>query len=191
MKQKRRRSLPRGQLLLLIGMTYGTVIALLLVSAGLVQLVRQGGMPAVAAAAQRGTGQGGHAGHGAQGGTNQAAKDPAPDIRITAEHRGGLLLEVKAEVSMNKDRDPLIRAKGTVTVDMNDMPGSHTKGPLELTATKKPGEYTAAVQLPMPGEYAVKVVLDSPVKGEATKVVPVGLVNPGKPGNPSGASEGR
>ncbi|MQA95091.1 MAG: hypothetical protein GEV11_10755 [Streptosporangiales bacterium] len=168
-RERKRRRLPRGQLVLLIAMAYGTIIALLLMTAGFVTLARQG-VPAAAQPPARPGASAGHQGHAAA-----KATGPAPDIRITAEHRGGLLLEVKAVVSMNNDRDPLIRAKANVTVDMADMPGSHTKGPLELKATAKPGEYTAAVPLPMPGDYKVRVVVDSPVRGEATTTVPVGL----------------
>lgn len=181
----KRRRIPRGQLLLLAGMAYGTVLALLLLTAGFVSLARQGGVPAAAAAraAQAGSeaGQGQHAGHGgsAQAAGRQDPANAAPDIRIEAAHRGNLVLEIKAEVSMNKDRDPLIRAKTKAVVDMVGMPGAHTKGPIELTATQNPGEYTGQVTLPMPGDYEVKVSLDSPVQGQATKRVQVGLVDPG------------
>jgi hypothetical protein len=161
-----KRRLSRGSLLLLLAMTYGSTVALLLVTVGFTTLVRHGGIP-------QGTSQLQPAGTG--GNHNHArSSGPQPNIRIQTRHLGSLVLDIKAEVTMNKDRDSLMKAKVVAFTDMVQMPNAHSKGPLPLKeAPGKPGLYETTTQLPMPGDYKIRVVVEDPVQGEQTTTVPV------------------
>jgi YtkA-like len=162
----RRSRLSRRYLLLLLSMAYGSTVALLLVTFGFTSLVRHGGTPGGAhhQQAASGTEQANHGG-------------PQPDIRITARHVGNLVLDIKAEVTMNRG-DALMKAKVVAFTDMAQMPGAHIKGPLPLRESPgKPGLYETTTQLPMPGDYKIRIVVEEPVQGEQTTTVPVDPVD--------------
>lgn len=165
----RKRRLSRGYAILLLAMTYGSTIALLVVTVGFTSLVRSGAAPEGSLALQQaGAGDGhDHGGGGDHGGSR-------PNIRIEARHLGNLVLDVKAEVTMNQDRDPLIQAEVVAFTDMVQMPNVHTQGPLPLQAAPgKPGLYETTTELSMPGDYEVRIVVQDPVQGEKTTTVPV------------------
>jgi hypothetical protein len=61
---------------------------------------------------------------------------------------------------------------------MTEMRGAHATGPVPMRDVPgKPGLYTAEVGLPMPGTYDVKVAVRSPIAGEASERVSMGVVH--------------
>jgi hypothetical protein len=171
-KTGKKRRLSRGDRLLLLAMTYGSAVALLLVTVGFTSLVRHGGTPQGTPQQQAaGTTNHNHAAH---------SSGPQPNIQIQTRHLGNLVLDIKAEVTMNQDRDSLMKAKVVAFTDMVQMPNAHSKGPLPLQeAPGKPGLYETTTQLPMPGDYKIRVVVENPVQGEQTTTVPVNTTNEG------------
>jgi hypothetical protein len=59
---------------------------------------------------------------------------------------------------------PLEGANVTVGADMPSMPMAHNMRPAKATPGTKPGEYKARLDLEMPGEWAIKLRLDGPVR---------------------------
>jgi RIO-like serine/threonine protein kinase len=60
---------------------------------------------------------------------------------------------------------------------MVEMPGMHTKGPIPLReSAKRHGLYEGTINVPMPGDYEIRVVVQDPVQGEATTNISVGTV---------------
>lgn len=167
----KKRRLPRGSTAYLLAMTYGCVIALLVVTVGLTTLARDG--TAVGQQAVQLQSAGGGDGHGHGGGQEDVAK---PNIEIEAQHVGNLVVNIRAEVSMNDDKDPLVKAKVAAYTDMVQMPGAHRKGPLVLQPTPGvPGSYETTTTVQMPGDYRVRIVVSDPVQGEKSTTVPVGI----------------
>jgi hypothetical protein len=83
---------------------------------------------------------------------------------VTAKHLGGLQLLIKADV--------------VASTDMTEMPGSHYNGNIKLDDVEgRPGHYAAVTKVPMVGQYDVRVRSNSPLKGEADKVVEIGTVS--------------
>jgi YtkA-like len=109
----------------------------------------------------------------AAGGT---ASSPV-SVDIEAHHLGELELGIRAAVGLNETKEPLTEADVVAYTDMTEMPLAHTEGPLRMTAVPgEPGIYETRTQVPMVGHFEVRVVVRSPVKGEAKKVVRVGAV---------------
>jgi hypothetical protein len=182
-KPVRTRRLSRGVKLLLMAMTYGSAIALFVVGAGFTSVVRNGATPD---GTHRPAAGGGHDHQGAAGtaggrGPHANHDGPRADVRITARHLGNLVVDIKAEVSLNKDRDSLMKAKAVAYTDMVQMPGAHATGPFPLRAAPgEPGRYEATTTVPMPGDYKIRVVVEEPVRGEGTTTVVVGTTYGGQ-----------
>lgn len=164
----KRRRLSRGYSVFLLAMAYGCTVALLVVTVGFATLLRNGTAVTEEALQLQGAGGGGGHSHG----NNNSG--PQPNIRIEARHLGNLVVDIKAEISMNQDNDPLIQAKVVAFTDMVQMPNVHTQGPLSLQpAPGRPGLYQTTTDLSMPGDYDIRVVVEDPVQGEKTVTIPV------------------
>lgn len=179
----RRRRLSRGHSVFLLAMTYGSAVALLVVVVGFASLVKNGAVPEGALGPQAGA-AGGHHHANNNGG-------PQPNIRIEARHVGNLVVDIKADLSLNKTRDAIMKAKAAVYLDMAQMPGAHAMGPLPLKpAQGKPGRYETMATVPMPGDYKLRVVVSDPVPGEKTTTVNVGTVPYGGSGQGGAPAQG-
>jgi hypothetical protein len=98
------------------------------------------------------------------------------DIDVRARNLGRQRVGVRARVAVNGSA--LMRAGAVATADMTEMPGAHTTAPVRMREVPgKPGRYSAVIGLPMPGTYDVKVQVASPIAGEATERVSMGVVN--------------
>ena len=89
-------------------------------------------------------------------------------VAIQARHRG-LRLQVLARVTDRRGR--VVRdADASLYTDMVEMPIAHTKGPFALRKLPgQPGVYGVETRVPMVGEYQLKVIVDGPRSGSATK----------------------
>jgi YtkA-like len=105
------------------------------------------------------------------------APDRRPlDIRVRTRNLGSLRVGVRARVAVNGSA--LMRAGAVATADMTEMPGAHTTAPVQMREVPgRPGRYSAEIGLPMPGTYDVKVQVASPIAGEATERLSMGVVN--------------
>lgn len=161
-----RQHLTRGYTLLVLAMAYAATIALLVVSVGFTTLARTG------------TGiQRRPAARSAAGVTGQNQGGPRPNIKIRARHLGNLVVNVKADVSLNKAHNALMKAKVALYTDMVQMPQMHAEGPIPMReSSKRHGLYEATTNVPMVGDYKLRVVVQDPVKGEATTTFSVGTV---------------
>lgn len=163
--------LPRGYAGTLLVMFYGSAISVLVVAAGVGALLTDGiktgaAESTVADETQR------------QG---RPAGAPA-NIQLTAKNLGNLRVRIDARVTMNAPKRPLGGAKVEAHLDMIQMPGAHTQGPLHLRPGDNPGVYSTVASVPMVGDYEIRVQMNDPglpVYGEAKKVVSVGVIGTG------------
>ena len=106
----------------------------------------------------------------------QAQSSPV-NIEIDAKHLGSLEVQIEALVTMNEPKRGLTQAQVVAYTDMVEMPRAHPKGPLSMEPVPgQPGRYTVRSRQVMLGTYKVRVVVRQPVQGEASVVVPVGVV---------------
>ena len=154
-------------------MFYGSAIAVLVVSAGIAALLTEG--------VKSGT-DGLIATDDTQDDTQHEAGlagSPA-DIAIAAENLGDQRVGIEAQVTMNDQQRPLAQADLEAYLDMVQMPGSHTLGPLAMDPGDQPGTYTTVATVPMLGDYQVRVEMHDPVHAEAEDVVSVGVIGVGQ-----------
>jgi hypothetical protein len=160
---------PRGYAGTLLVMLYGSAISVLVIAVGvgalLTEGIKSGGAEsAVADETQHRQGK--------------PAGSPA-DISLAAENLGNLRVRIDARVTMNAPKRPLGGARVEAFLDMIQMPGAHSQGPLYLRSGDNPGVYSTVATVPMVGDYEVRVQMNDPglpVYGEAKKVVSVGVV---------------
>jgi hypothetical protein len=180
--RRRFRELPRRDAATLLVMFYGSAIAVLVVSAGVVALLTEGitsGTDLIAnGEIPQETGLEVSPTSPASA-ASPAAASPA-DITIAAEHLGDQRVGIEAQVTMNEQRRPLAQAQLEAYLDMVEMPGAHTQGPLALQPAGQPGVYTTVTTVPMLGDYEIRVEMHNPVRAEAEEVVSVGVIGPGQ-----------
>jgi hypothetical protein len=89
-------------------------------------------------------------------------------VGIQARHHG-LQLQVIARVTGKRGR--VVRhAQLSLYTDMVEMPFAHTKGPFAMRPLPgQPGVYGAQTTVPMVGDYKLKVDVDTPPGGSASK----------------------
>ncbi|MPZ26615.1 MAG: hypothetical protein GEV12_09185 [Micromonosporaceae bacterium] len=139
-------------------MVCGSTLALLLVAGGLVMLDPQAMRAATGGSASAAPDE-----------DEPESADSSADLAVSAEHLGDLRVGIEVRVTMNEQQRPLQRATVEATLDMVQMPGSHTLGPLELSADDgEPGLYTTTTTVPMLGEYEIQVHMNEPVNAEAS-----------------------
>jgi hypothetical protein len=127
----------------------------------------------------------GHQGHDPADGATRGSATPttldpktAANIRVSVKHLGDLQLLIEADVASRQSDAALIKADVVASTDMTEMPGSHYKGDIKLDDVEgRPGRYAAITKVPMVGQYDVRVRSNSPLKGEADKVVEIGTVS--------------
>jgi hypothetical protein len=153
----------------LLAMFYGSAIAMLVVAAGVGALLTEGVRSGTAGSLA------------ADGTQHEASLEASPaDISIVAEHLGNQRVGIEARVTMNEQRRPLGQATVEAHLDMVQMPGAHMQGPLALVPGDEPGVYATVANVPMQGDYEIRVEMHDPVHAEAKEVVSVGVVTPGQ-----------
>jgi hypothetical protein len=73
-----------------------------------------------------------------------------------------------------KDGTPLDGASIRLGALMPSMPMAHTITPINAAPTGKPGEYKAAIELEMPGVWAVEVDISGPIRDKVLRSLMVG-----------------
>jgi hypothetical protein len=89
------------------------------------------------------------------------AQTPKADLRCTAT---GQDFVYDCSILLTRGGQPLEGAQVTVGADMPSMPMAHNLRPAKAAPGTKPGEYKARLDLEMPGEWAIKLRLDGPVR---------------------------
>lgn len=69
-------------------------------------------------------------------------------------------------IDLSRNGAPLAGAKLTVGADMPSMPMAHNVRPVKARAEAQAGRYSARLELEMPGEWAVKLRVDAPVRDQ-------------------------
>lgn len=69
-------------------------------------------------------------------------------------------------IRLKRGGKPLEGARVVVGADMPSMPMAHNVKPVAAVPARNPGEYTARLELEMPGEWAVKLHLSGPVRDQ-------------------------
>lgn len=101
------------------------------------------------------------------------------EVSIKTRNAGGLQLQIAARLDVNGQA--LTKATAVAYADMASMPGSHTVGPLPMQEVPgSPGVYGAQAPVSMPGEWKVRVEVQQPLKGRATKTMFMGVTSPRK-----------
>ena len=67
-------------------------------------------------------------------------------------------------IMLTRGGQPLAGVQVTMSADMPSMPMAHGVRPAKARPGTKPGEYKARLDLEMPGEWAIKLRLDGPVR---------------------------
>ena len=89
------------------------------------------------------------------------AQAPQADMRCRATGEGFVY---DCSITLTRGGRPVEGARITVGADMPSMPMAHGVRPARATPGTKPGEYRARLDLEMPGEWAIKLRLDGPVR---------------------------
>jgi len=89
------------------------------------------------------------------------AQTPQADLRCVPT---GEDFVYDCSITLTRGGRPLEGADVTVGADMPSMPMAHNMRPAKATPGTKPGEYKARLDLEMPGEWAIKLRLDGPVR---------------------------
>lgn len=158
--------------MIVVTMVCGSMLAMLLIASGLVTLdpqdVRADAGATAPASATPGPDQSAHEATGA-----------SADLEVSAEHLGNLQVRVEVRVTMNEQRRALQQANVEATLDMIQMPGAHTQGPLAMPESEEePGLYTLTVAVPMLGDYDIQIHVHEPVHAETTHRLAVEVLRP-------------
>lgn len=89
------------------------------------------------------------------------AQTPKAQMQCTATGQDSVY---DCSIMLMRGGQPLAGVEVTVDADMPSMPMAHTVRPSKAKPGTKPGEYKARLDLEMPGEWAVKLRLDGPVR---------------------------
>ncbi|MGH8721318.1 MAG: FixH family protein [Burkholderiales bacterium] len=89
------------------------------------------------------------------------AQMPEADLRCKAT---GEDFVYDCTIMLRRGGQPLAGAEVTMSADMPSMPMAHSVRPAKARPGTKPGEYKARLDLEMPGEWAIKLRLDGPVR---------------------------
>ncbi|MFI2709073.1 hypothetical protein ACH495_02930 [Micromonospora sp. NPDC018662] len=111
--------------------------------------------------------------------SKEHAASPAPQaaIDVRAEHLGDLQIRIEAQVSAPGSYDPITKGQVVAYTDMVAMPMAHKQGPLVMAEVAgKPGVYQALGNVPMAGEYNVRVEVRQPMAATANQRLQVGTV---------------
>jgi len=161
-RRRHRRGYPPPLLLTV----YGTALGVILVTLGFTTLATSGtGLKPAAELPLQAAGAGqqhNHGSHSHAGGAKSGATTPR--VRVRAQHIGNLVVDVSAHITLNQPPRALTNAKAIAYLDMVQMPGAHKQGPVTLQASQTPGYYEAQVDVPMPGDYNVRVILRDPAR---------------------------
>ena len=89
------------------------------------------------------------------------AQTPSAELRCKAT---GEDFVYDCSIMLRRGGQPLAGAEVTMSADMPSMPMAHGVRPAKAQPGTKPGEYKARLDLKMPGEWAIKLRLDGPVR---------------------------
>lgn len=101
---------------------------------------------------------------------------PAAAQRLAAEldckpTQHDLVYDCRIALMEAASRKPVAGADVSLGADMPSMPMAHTVRPVKAKPAKKPGEYTARIELEMYGEWALKLNVRAPVRDVIVKKV--------------------
>jgi hypothetical protein len=117
------------------------------------------------------------------GGTDVSINGARADDALAASVPPLVLLvgEAARAVIRVEEQHALPAPAGGVQWGLVRVEGSHREDLAQLPKMRevpgKPGRYSAEIGLPMPGTYDVKVQVASPIAGEATERLSMGVVN--------------
>ncbi|MCW3842937.1 hypothetical protein ONA70_22825 [Micromonospora yasonensis] len=98
-------------------------------------------------------------------------------LDVKARHVGGLQVQIEVQAVSPGTYQPITMARMVAWTDMIAMPMSHRQGPIILMEVPgKRGSYSALANVPMIGEYDVRVELQQPLPAEAHERVDVQTV---------------
>lgn len=89
------------------------------------------------------------------------AQTPEAELRCKAS---GEDFVYDCSIMLRRGDQPLAGVEVTMSADMPSMPMAHSVRSARATPGTKPGEYKARLDLEMPGEWAIKLRLDGPVR---------------------------
>jgi hypothetical protein len=98
-------------------------------------------------------------------------------LDVKARHVGNLQVQIEVQAVSPGTYQPITMARMVAWTDMMAMPTSHRQGPITLMEVPgKRGTYSALTNVPMVGEYDVRIELQQPLPAEAHERVDVQTV---------------
>jgi hypothetical protein len=100
------------------------------------------------------------------------AHQPGYAVGVIGKPAGPVLVfDCDIRLSDRGSGRPIDKADVTVGADMPSMPIAHNVGPVKAKPDGEPGRYSARLELEMPGEWAVKILVAGPVRDQIIKTL--------------------